>query len=406
MNKKERTDIFSPPPVHALRVPDTLGVLFSVLLGRLPQGMMSLAFITYVRAQDGSFGFASALTSIFVLSSTFGQPFFGRFVDRYGPRWIMILCSVLAALGFFGIVLVPFEQKVLLCLAAGIAGFFTPPLESTARMYWPRMMQRGKQLDQAFSFDLLGQQMVYVLGPLLASLIILYFGHRPGIWAMGLIGVLGAVWFASIRPPRVNSTESSSATDAKAASIFSFSGFLTLLFFLFSIGAPVGVQVLAATTYGDYHSNSSLAGIVFSAYALGGAIGALAVSQLGVGNWGFSRLAIVGFILALGYLPLGFLGLSLGFYIFFTALSGLTLPVALTLGFQLTERIVPASQLTEANGWVIALVNLSIALWTLLAGFFIDNFGILIGIWTGLCGSAVLIFIASYLLWRARKKLL
>ena len=386
-------------PVHAVRVPGTLPVLITVLLGRIPQGMMALAFVTFIRVDGGTYAYASALTSAYVIAGTLGQPFFGRLIDRFGSAKIIVATATVAYMAYAGLALVPIDLIWAVIALGSLAGFSTPPLESAARVYWPRMMQRGSQLDQAYGLDLMGQQLVYVFGPLLSALGIGWLGARGNLWGIAAIGLVGATAFALIPEPPRRPEELSDPTPVRRRSLILDPFFARFLFFMYGVGVPVGVQAIAATNFGEYYGNTSAAGWAFAAYACGGTIGALSVSLWKTGTMMPRQIAIVGIVVALGYAPLAALNAPLPVYCLLSALSGLAFPVALTAGFQMVERTCLPTRLAEANGWVIAVVNLGVALGTMGAGPLVDAFGKIPGVATAVVAAGIVSLAGVAAIW-------
>ncbi|OKL49225.1 MFS transporter [Boudabousia marimammalium] len=374
--------------VHAIRVPGTLAILVTVLFGRLPQGMVSLAFIQFIRDEGGSFAYASALVSTFVIAGTLGQPLFGRLIDRFGSARIIIGTGTIASMAFAGLALTPTGLVWLVLPLGAIAGFATPPLESAARVYWPRMMKRGTQLDQAYGLDLMGQQLIYVFGPLLSALGIAWLGSRGNLWGIVAIGLFGALAFALIPEPAKRAEEAAPAGIVKHQSLISDAFFTRLLIFMFGLGVPVGVQAIAATNYGEFHGSATASGFAFAAYACGGTLGALSVSKLKTGTMNLRQISFIGVAVAVGYAPLAFLGAPLWLYCVLSVLSGLAFPIGLTAGFQMVERTCLPTRLAEANGWVIAVVNLGVALGAMGAGPLVDWLGKIPGITTAVILAA------------------
>src|ERR671925_541169 len=75
-----------------------IAVLFgAALIARLPFGINGLAIILFLREETGSFATAGAVAGALTLGVGIGAPLMARFVDRRGPRVLMLLASGNAA---------------------------------------------------------------------------------------------------------------------------------------------------------------------------------------------------------------------------------------------------------------------------------------------------------------------
>src|ERR1700761_8075724 len=69
--------------------PGALRLLSTALVGRLPQGMSSLAVLLLVRQATHSYAAAGAAVGAGALAAAFGGPLLGRLIDRLGRRLVV-----------------------------------------------------------------------------------------------------------------------------------------------------------------------------------------------------------------------------------------------------------------------------------------------------------------------------
>src|ERR1700752_2525629 len=86
-----------------LSAPGCARVFATALLGRLPQGMSSLAILLLVRGRTGSYAAAGVAVGAYALSSAACAPVQGRLVDRFGRVRVLAPPAVLHGLARGGL---------------------------------------------------------------------------------------------------------------------------------------------------------------------------------------------------------------------------------------------------------------------------------------------------------------
>jgi MFS family permease len=183
---------------HVARLASTL--LATSLLGRLPQAMSALALVRIVVDGGGGYAFAGALTGGYVVASTVGTPLLGRLIDRSGrPRAVLLASAAVSSVALVGVALLVTAAPITAFLCCLVAGFGFPPLEPTLRSLWLRFMSPGRQLMRAFSGDAASQEVLFILGPLVAVGAAAMLGARGGVLVMATAGLLGTALFCAHR---------------------------------------------------------------------------------------------------------------------------------------------------------------------------------------------------------------
>ncbi len=73
-----------------LQPPGTARLIVSLLIGRIPIGIFSLAIVLLVRAETGSFAQAGAASAAWAIGAGLLAPVQGRLVDRFGQPAVLI----------------------------------------------------------------------------------------------------------------------------------------------------------------------------------------------------------------------------------------------------------------------------------------------------------------------------
>ncbi|MGT2426211.1 MFS transporter [Amnibacterium kyonggiense] len=368
------------------RVATTL--LATSLLGRLPQAMSALALVRIAVDDGRGYAFAGALTGGYVIASTVGTPLLGRLVDRTGrSRAVLLGSAAVATAALLGVALLVAVAPPAAFACGLIAGAAFPPLEPTLRSAWPRIMAPGRQLVRAFSADAAAQEVLFILGPLLAVGFAARLGAAAAVVVMALAGLAGTALFCLHRvlaapagaEPATGSHPSALRTRAVR----------TLVAVQIAAGLPIGVLTISAARLAALGGTASLNGWALAVNAGGALVGALLVARFPLRTPPERALRIVLLLLAALYLPTAAFGLPPALWLVGAFLAGILLPPLLTQVFAITAAATPTAALTEANGWAISAFSVGIGAGTAVAGALAGEAGTP-GAAAGVIGASVL----------------
>jgi len=172
------------------------------------------ALLPFLISEHGlSFAQAGILVLAMSASSSFVQPVFGYFADRFSKPWFMAMGLLLAGLGISIVGLVHTYSTIALAVAIsgfGIAGFHP----EGARL---ANNASGANKATAMSIFSFGGNMGFACGPLLAAGAYMLFGLRGTLllaapsFAMAMVLLLQQHQFTSTSSPRVNRSREISA---------------------------------------------------------------------------------------------------------------------------------------------------------------------------------------------------
>src|SRR5579875_3902893 len=80
-----------------VRMPGTAAFCLAGALMRLPIAMYPIGFVLIVSARTGHYGFAGALSGVYVLANGVGNPVLARVSDRLGQRRLLLPSSLVHA---------------------------------------------------------------------------------------------------------------------------------------------------------------------------------------------------------------------------------------------------------------------------------------------------------------------
>lgn len=325
------------------------------LAGRFGYALLPLCLLFSIADSSGSFAVAATATAAFGLAGLL-MPVQARLLDRLGQRTVLpvvgfwfttflVLAAISAASGVQSAAL-----WIVLCLAGGVGA---PSLGPAMRAQW-REATADDQRESAYALDAIAEEVLFLVGPLMASAILFAGQAWWGVAATAFlmpIGIAALVFSSYAPPPREAATGRNEWTGP-----FRSSGFrrLLLMMTLAGVSASAWLTVLAAMA--DEQGKASVVGIVEA--ATGGA------SVLGALWWGRRRARLqwpteMSLLSAL-YIPLAVVCLvhpSLLTVAIALAVSGFVMAPTYVVAYAASDRESDARHHTEASTWVNSVTN-------------------------------------------------
>ncbi len=276
--------------ISALKAaPEAIAVLISQLFARFPFGMLSIAFIIHIQAVTGSYAIAGIALGAQTIGASISGPLLARLMADFGIRRVVIISTLTTSSALLGLAFVEPEPIWLISLAF-LVGFSSPPIQPAARSIYPQVTPK-KLMPALYSLDATSQEIIWVLGPLVATLVAASFGNVPMMITVALIQALGTIWFllnksvGSIKIPKNNNVLGKALRNPRVAAA-------TVLGLLF-VGSFAGVEVGAVALFGK-----TLAGVMFAVFSIGSIFGGIFLAPRFKGS---NALAVFSAVTLLGY---------------------------------------------------------------------------------------------------------
>lgn len=186
-----------------LSVPGVPRLFGSMLVGRLPAGMLGLAIILRITESGGSYALAGLVTAAYTVGMGLAAPVVSRLVDRCGQTVVLVPSAIAMLTCSLVLALLPASAPAWLLMVTGaLVGAAMPPLASASRTMWPGVVRDPHLLESAYAADATFQELVFIIGPLVVVLVSGPFGASAGIIAAGVLGSTGALGFATAQASR------------------------------------------------------------------------------------------------------------------------------------------------------------------------------------------------------------
>ena len=357
------------PYADILRIPSVPRLLSAAVVGRMPVGMGALAIFLLVRGAGGSYSTAGLAVGASTVAGCIGAPILGRIVDRLGQPRILLLsmASQVTALLLLA-ALAPGGGVELFALCA-LYGFSNPPLAASMRATWATLITDRSLITRAFSLDSTAQEVIWILGPVLAAGLAEGISPRLPMVVMAAFSAAGVIWFATSHESRT--WRSKHVGERHLLGPLMAGPVRRVLLSILGLAFAWGALELAIPAYAQ--ENDASPGGLLSIWAVGSVIGGLGYAAR---RWTSSPQRMLGILLALNLL---------GFLIIFLAQTPLQLGILLLLTgvvnapviatfYVLIEELAPRGTVTEAFTWISTMFLVGISGGVALAGIVADAF--------------------------------
>jgi MFS family permease len=391
--------ILSSRYVEIFRFPGARRFSAACFIGRMPMAMVNLGVILVVAAATGRYAIAGSVSAVGALCYAILASRIGRLMDRIGQRRVLLPLTVLFTAGAVAFVVCAQLHAPLWALFVTGAWFIAtmPALGTIVRSRWTELLGDSPLLQTAFSFESVADEMIFVTGPALVTILATQVLPVAGIAVAAVLAVTGTLLVAAARKteppprPRQRATGREDAPRQPAQRAIRTPGLPVIMAVFAGLGAMFGTIDLSTVAFATEHHHKPLAGLILGTYALGSATGGL---WYGARHWRVPlhrRFLITLAGMVVGVAPLWALpSVPVLFGVIF--FSGLAISPTLIAGFSLIERKVARSLLTEGMALLSTAIGLGLAAGPPLAGKLIDAHGARWGYLFALsCGALALV---------------
>jgi MFS family permease len=358
-------------------------------IGRMPIAMDSLAIIFIVVAATDSYALAGALTAVGSIVVGAAEVFWSRQADRRGQAKILLMAVPTRVVSFLIFILLVSKD-------APIWTWFVSLIvaESTAisaggmvRRRWLHILKNdsdssdGHLVNTAYSWEAMVDEIVFILGPVVATTCAVQISPSAGILAGLVFLVIGLPSLAAMKstepPAEPANTEEPHPAVLRNRIVQSI---VIPCAFLGGFFGAIGITVVG---FAEEKNAASSTGWLLAIWAVGSAVAALINGVIRFKSAHATRFLIYLVVLTIGTVPLLFVD-SIALLAFALFINGFFIAPLIVNAYGTVESAVPAGQITEALTWVIAGMPLGAAVASALSGIIIDNSGAQMAFWVPL----------------------
>lgn len=357
-----------------LSVPGCARVFATALVGRLPQGMATLAILLLVRATTHSYPAAGIAVGAYALATAACSPLQGRLVDRFGRGRVLVpvalgqgalmVTLVLAAHGGAG--------GVVLVVLSAIAGGLTPAIAPSVRALLGEIAGDHESREVAYSLESVIQELIWITGPLLVAVVVALASASGALLLSAACGITGTCLFA--RSALVRSARRR-LRDEPVGSALANPQLRVLLAPMALMGTAIGGIDVGLPSLALHTGSRPSSGLLLALWSVGSLIGGL---WYGSRAWRaplsqrYRLLTIATFVstaplIAARTIPEGMIA---------AILAGLTIAPAFSCLYALIGRSTTSGSETEAFTWAASSLIVGLSVGSALSGAAIDAAGV------------------------------
>ena len=343
-------------------------------LARFPMSTVGIGIVLMVEAVYGSYALGGRVSAAYVITHAICAPQLARLVDRHGQARVMRPAIGFGALGLVGLVVVGLTAapSVWLYLAAIVTGSGIGSMGALVRARWAHLLPEPRAIHTAFSLEAVLDEAVFVVGPVVVTLVATSV-HPVGGLVLPLVAlVVGGYLFLAQR-----ATEPPATARARARGdrhVMRSGGMVAIALVFVFVGAVFGATDVATLAFAKEQGSPGAAGPVLAVFAAGSLIAGL---LFGSRHWAGPawRRFVVGVVVLAAGTALFVVVTDLVTLAVVMFVVGLTIAPTMVTGNALIRDLVPSGQLTEGLAWASTSMGVGVSFGASIAGSRVDAVG-------------------------------
>ena len=357
-----------------LAEPGALRFSMAGLFARLPISMVGLGIVLLVSAATGSYGVAGAVSAAYMLANAGFAILQGRLLDAVGQGRVLSL----AAAGFgVSISLLVWSVQADWPIAtsyvfAAIGGACLPQVGSCVRARWSHVLARPADVQTAFALEAVLDEAVFILGPILVTVLATAWHPVAGILVGVVACVVGTLAFAAQRGTEPPAHPRSGTAGSRP--VMPWRTVVALAVVCAALGVLFGAAEVTTVAFAEEHGHKSWSGALLALWALGSLTAGVLTGAIPWRVGPAVRVRWGAFAMACAMVPLTFIGTIplMGLVLF---VAGFAIAPTMIATMSLTEATVPAGRLTEGMAIMQTGLVAGVAPGATLSGLVVDHQG-------------------------------
>ncbi len=357
--------------LEILSLPGAFAFSIAGVLARFPMALVGISTILMIENLYGDYTSAGIVSGMSTIAFAICAPILARLVDKYGQARVMIPSITISVFAMGGVVASALQLAPIwvLTVFSVVAGMTTGSLGALVRARWAHAATATWQIQAAYSLESALDEVVFVIGPVVATLMATNIHPVAGMILAMALALTGGLWFLLQRKtePPANKTQKV----ARERSVMLNPAMLVLAVTYIATGTLFGANDLAVIAFTEERSAPGLAGVLLAIFSFGSLVGALAY---GARTWRTPLWKLFG---------IGILAIAIGtsFFVFAGSLlvlailmvvTGLAIAPTMTNVNTIIQKITPEGRLTEGLTWMSTAMNIGVSIGAALSGRLVD----------------------------------
>ncbi len=362
------------PYRDVLAHPGALRFSLSGFLARLPISMLTLGVVLLVSGTGRSYALAGAAAAAVNLGFVVAGPRLGRLVDRYGQAAVLRPAAVAQTVTLLALIVAGTEHApgpVLVVLAL-LVGMSIPSIGGMVRARWSALLDDPGRMHTAFSFESVVDEVIFIVGPIVATLLATTVHPAAGLAAVLAVGPTGALALAAARATEPPAAPRAAADGAHPRLVSA--GLFVVVGVFVALGALFGAVEVAVVAFTDAEGHPGAAGAVLAVYAFGSLTAGIVFGA--TRRTAPARQGFVGGALGIGVTALAMPHVhSIAALTVLVMLAGLSISPTLISGMALVREVAPPARLTEGFAWATTGLSVGLMIGSAAAGSLAEHAG-------------------------------
>jgi len=362
-------------PYRRIFTPATALFSLTGLVARLPISMVGLGIVLLAEHETGSYAFAGAVSATALIANAGFAVAQGRLLDRVGQAKVLPLLITVWGVGLVGAMTsVSSDWPVWATyVLAAVAGAALPSVGTCVRARWSHCLKDDPTgLHTAFSFEAVADETVFLLGPIIVTMLATGVHPVAGLTAALAFGLVGTYVFAALRTTEPPVHPVSAPGTERAAMPWLAIGPLAVL--TFALGVLFGAAEVTTVAFSEEEGRQGAAGFLLALWALGSLLAGLVSGAISWRRGPRVRLRWGALGMAAAMAPLALVP-SIPVMGLVLLIGGFAISPTLIAAMSLAEQVLPAARLTEGMMILQTGIALGLAPGAALAGVVIDGAG-------------------------------
>jgi MFS family permease len=354
--------------------PGALRFSLAGLVARLPMSMVGLGIVLLVSAARDAYGVAGAVSAAYMIANAGFAILQGRLLDLLGQGRVLAIAS-----GGFGVAVALLVWSVqadwpiaATYVFAAVAGASLPQVGSCVRARWSYVLDQPAEVQTAYALEGVLDEAVFILGPILVTLLATAWHPVAGIAVAVVACVAGTLAFSAQRatepPPRVRAGGTGTRPEMPWPTV------VPLVVVCAALGVLFGAAEVTTVAFADEQGHKALSGGLLALWALGSLTAGVITGAIHWRSGPSVRVRWGAFAMACAMAPLALVD-SLALMAATLFVAGFAIAPTMIATMSLTEETVPAGRLTEGMAIMQTGLVAGVAPGATLSGLVVDHQG-------------------------------
>lgn len=316
----------------------------------------------HIQYVHNSYAIAGIALAAETIGAAISGPLLSRKIGSWGVKRVILTAAIISGSAMATIAL--FESSALtMIFLALVVGLSSPPIQAAVRTIYPTLVPK-KQITTLFSLDATAQEIIWVIGPLLATILAAQVSTSFAVLVMAGMQIFGAILFLANR--EVKQIVIPKSTKKMGGILKNKIVIANVIIGMLLVGSFSGVEVGSVAIL----DNKALVGVVIAALSVGSILGGVFLGPRARTKWALSKYLV---IILIGYTlvflnPTDPVWMAICFFI-----AGIGIAPALGVLGAIVATSLKMSDTAEAYGWIGTGQLMGFAAGAALAGIAIET---------------------------------